>query len=611
MCGIAGFIDPGATREASMPLLNRMLERIAHRGPDARGTWQDGPAFLGHNRLSIIDLSEEANQPMVRGDLVMTFNGEIYNYIEIRERLLKLGHEFSTQSDTEVILAAYRQWGENCVREFTGMWAFVIYDKKNASLFASRDRFGIKPFYYIRDGGRFYFGSEFKALRESPLFTAEPNLKQISRGLQMGWTCYADETCFNCIRALPAAHNLIFRDGSVSLSQYWDIQTGRYSDNSFEEKKNNFLQLFTDSIRLHMRSDVTVGSCLSGGLDSSAIVSMVQHLNPGIHYKTFSIYYEGKDDVDERPFIHEVLKKYPEIEPYYFSPTDADVEESFHHALFHADAPCTGSSFISQYFLMRLIGSQKIKVVLDGQGSDEYLAGYRHTYYRIIADLLRSGKTGQAFRLTKEVNRNSGGGSIRALAHFGKSMLSLMRDEQELYGLEFRNYYPFMTTLKETEPFRLQKVAGNKTDNFLYHLVFSSSLPSLLQYEDRNSMAFSIESRVPFLDHRLVEFAFNLTNEDKVRGIETKYILRKALSGILPGAVEHRKDKKGFVTPGENKWLRGPLKHLLAEDQPLADFLDKGTVTKLLRDYRNGDNSKAIVVWRIATLNYWLKHFVN
>ncbi|MEP7169769.1 MAG: asparagine synthase (glutamine-hydrolyzing) [Bacteroidota bacterium] len=612
MCGIAGFIDSSLSSTDAQSVLGKMLISIAHRGPDARSSYSDESLHLGHNRLSIIDLSEQANQPMHYDDCVMIFNGEMYNYLEVRKKLIEKKYFFKTQSDTEVVLAAYKEWGSDCVKEFIGMWAFVIWDKNKKELFASRDRFGIKPFYYILEGNKFYFGSEYKALKQSPLFKNDLNLDQISRGLQMGWVCYNDETYFEKIKSLPAATSLKLQTSNFKLQtfKYWDIETGKYSELSFDEKKEKFLSLFTDSIKLHMRSDVPVASCLSGGLDSSAIVSMVQELNPGMKYKSFSIFYEGKDDVDERPFIYEVIKKYPAVEPYYFSPTDMDVEESFHHALFHADVPCTGSSFISQYFLMKLIGQHKIKVVLDGQGSDEYLAGYMHTFYRVIADLLKAGNVLGAINLTSQINKKLNSSFTKTFSHFGKSLLSVFNNEQSLYSFEYKNYHPFLSNVPSSKiPFQLEKQNGNNTDNFLYQLIFNTSLPSLLHYEDRNSMAFSVESRVPFLDHRLVEFAFQLKTNDKANKTETKYILRKSLHGILPESIENRKDKKGFVTPGENKWLRGPLKHLLEINFNKVDFLKKEIAIKILNDYKSGDNSKAILVWRMAVLNYWVKNF--
>lgn len=608
MCGIAGFIDSRIAEGDK--ILSAMLGKIAHRGPDASRTFIKEDVYLGHNRLSIIDLSHDADQPMHLQHLTIIFNGEIYNYLELKTELLQAGHQFKTKSDTEVILHAYLKWGKDCVNRLMGMWAFAIWDQQQEELFCSRDRFGIKPFYYIHQSPAFYFGSEYKAFKPCPLFSNSINTTQVSRGLQMGWTSYHDETYFSKLKALPAAHNLVFsrRDGTVKISRYWDIHTGKYSSLTAEEKVAQFFKLFDESVKLHMRSDVAVGSCLSGGLDSSAIVSMVQHQQPGLPYDSFSIYYEGKGDVDERPFVKAVCDKFPSLQPHYFSPTDDDIRENFHHALYHADVPATGSSFISQYFLMKLIAQHKIKVVLDGQGADEYLAGYNHTAYRMVADLLASFQWGKACSLTGKMAQNLQLSATQIIAHFGKSFLSLLRSEQQLYSLEYKHYFPFLSS-DGSIPFSLDKVPGNRTDNFLYHLMFDTSLPTLLQYEDRNSMAFSIESRVPFLDHRLVEFAFQLRNDDKANGIYTKWVMRQALKDVMPQAIVERKDKKGFVTPGEVKWLRGALSHLTDADFKQLDFLNYQKIKSLMDEYKHGDNKHALLIWRLCTLAYWHKNF--
>jgi asparagine synthase (glutamine-hydrolysing) len=616
MCGIAGIIFPGVDKDQSLALLDRMLVSIAHRGPDARGTfWANGIA-LGHNRLSIIDLSHEADQPMHYQGNTLVFNGEIYNYLEIREQLIEKGYAFHTKSDTEVVMASYLEWGTECVKRFVGMWAFSLYDSLSQTVFVSRDRFGIKPFYYIQQRNSFSFASEIKALRSAPGFSNDVNVDQVGRGLQMGWTSYADETYFSCVKALPAAHNLtvtVSPDGVPLLSQwrYWDIETGGQDSSSFPGKAEMFRDLFSTSIALHMRADVPVATCLSGGLDSSAIVSEVQSQHPGVAYKSFSIYYDGDGEVDERPFIREVIGKYPAIDAYYKKPSDAEVAEEFHRALYHADVPATGSSFISQYFLMKLISENGIRVVLDGQGSDEYLGGYMHSYYRLIADMLRGARFSDALSLTGKVSSNLGLNSNGKLSHFGKSILTGMRSEQSLYELEYRHYYPFLLSEKpKIPPFRLADPQGTHLDKFLYNLIFTTSLPSLLQYEDRNSMAFSIESRVPFLDHRLVEFAFSLTNEDRIKGLETKRILRHALKEVLPEAIARRRDKKGFVTPGETKWMRGPLAFLGEIRYENLPFLDRKVVEGIMDRHRKGDNSISTLAWRIGTLNYWMQHFV-
>lgn len=616
MCGIAGFFNSRLNKEPALEGLERMLQSIAHRGPDARGVWWGNGIAFGHNRLSIIDLSHQADQPMHYRNNVMVFNGEVYNYLEIRNELTHKGYSFTTQSDTEVVMAAYLEWGMDCVTHFVGMWAFALYDAERNLVFASRDRFGIKPFYYISKENSFYFSSELKGLKSTPIFSNDLNLNQVSRGLQMGWLCYNDETYFEDIAALPAAHNLVIRFSNneidkIEISRYWDIYTGEYSHSSFAEKTEQFRHMFAESIALHMRSDVPVATCLSGGLDSSAIVSEVQHQHPGVSYKSFSIYYDGDGEVDERPFIYEVINKYPSIEPFYKKPTDEEVKADFHKALFHADVPATGSSFISQYFLMKLIAENGIKVVLDGQGSDEFLGGYMHSYYRLVADMIRGGRFGDAFSTTNAVAANLALAGKKKYTHFAKSLLSSVSSEQHLYAMEYRNYYPFLLNEKPTQtPFYLTDPPGTKLDRFLYNLMFSTSLPSLLQYEDRNSMAFSIESRVPFLDHRLVEFAFSLRNDDKIKGIETKRILRHSLADVLPQAIVNRKDKKGFVTPGETKWLRGPLSHLTDINYSNMPFLRKDLVNNIMEKHRKGDNSQSVLAWRIATLNYWIQNFV-
>lgn len=615
MCGIAGFYSPELAQNKANDCIENMLKAIAHRGPDARGSWFHNGIMLGHNRLSIIDLSHQADQPMLYQNLAIVFNGEVYNYLEIKKELLSKGYAFATQSDTEVVLASYLEWGEDCVNHFVGMWAFVIYDQQKSQIFASRDRFGIKPFYYIIQGNEFYFASELKALKTAPIFSNDLNMNQIARGLQLGWLCYQDETYYEKIEALPAAHSLRIdiqnnRINSTNIFRYWDVYTGERSQLSFVDKVDAFRQMFMTSVDLHMRSDVPVATCLSGGLDSSAIVSAVQSLHPGTSYKSFSIYYDGDGEVDERPFIREVIKKYPAIDPIYKKPTDDEVRAEFHKAQYHADVPSGGSSFVSQYFLMKLISENGIKVVLDGQGSDEYLAGYMHSYYRLVADMIRKVDLAGAVSTTNRVAQNLSLHGKKKMAHLAKSMLTSFSDEQSLYRFEFNHYYPYLMNEKVSNPpFYLSNVPGTKLDRFLYNLTFNTSLPSLLQHEDRNSMAFGIESRVPFLDHRLVEFAFSLQNEDKIKGIETKRILRKALADILPEAVSKRKDKKGFVTPGEVKWLRGPLNNLTEINYSNLPFLRKSTVSKLMEDYKNGDNSKAVLIWRIASLNYWLQHF--
>jgi len=605
VCGIAGFIDPKISSEDAPALLEKMLQAISHRGPDARGIYFHEAMALGHNRLSIIDLSEDGNQPMHYFDASIVFNGEIYNYKEIRDSLAAKGYRFCTHSDTEVILAAFREYGEHCVDHFVGMWSFAIWDLREKYLFCSRDRFGIKPFFYLHEGERFYFGSEYKALKPSRLFSNEVNWAQVSRGLQLGWNTYADETYFNSIHALPAACNLIFRNGKLEVKKYWDIPEGNSFKGSIEEKAERFRELFLDSIRLHMRSDVEVGACLSGGLDSSAIASAVAMEFPDSSFQTFTVYYDGENEVDERPFANEVIKKYPVLKPHFMKPSNVQIADSFERAIYHADVPIAGSSPLSQYFVMELAAQNKIKVVLDGQGSDEFLGGYMHSFYRLIGGHFSSMHPLKGFSVLNAHARMQGMSATKKRDVLMKSMVTAMMPEQKAYGLEYKSYFPFLGPDQDI-PFQLKKRNESPLKQFLYHLLFTTSLPTLLQFEDRNSMAFSIESRVPFLDHRLVEFAFSLNDDDLIHKGETKSILRKAMKGIMPDAIVNRKDKKGFVTPGEVKWLRGPLKFLLEDDFRKLDHLHHQKTTKLIADFKAGENVHANLVWRVALLNYWI-----
>jgi asparagine synthase (glutamine-hydrolysing) len=510
------------------------------------------PVMLGHNRLSIIDLSDAANQPMEYDDLVIVYNGEVYNYVEIKDELIKCGYRFRTTSDTEVILTAYKEWGGECVKRFVGMWAFAIWDKTKRELFCSRDRFGIKPFYYIHSGDKFYFGSEYKPLKLSPVFGNEVNYAQITRGLLEAMVAYKDETYFACLKILPQRSSLLFKNGKTVITEYWDIDPARKFEGSFEEKKDRFRELFRDSVKLHMRSDVEVGACLSGGLDSSSIASVVATDYGEVPFKTFSIYYEGEGQMDERPWIREVLRIHPQIEPVFYSPSQEDVREAFDHAVTINDAPLLSSLPLSLYFVMKAAKQHKMKVMLDGQGADEYLGGYSPSSEKRV-DWLAWGSDNRPDTSIKTVGRS-------------------------------------------------------RSKQYFYYLMFAMPLPELLHYGDRMSMAFSIECRVPFLDHRLVEFAHSLEDEDLVAFGETKYIMRKSLYRYLPRGIVNRIKKQPFFGMEGAMWLRGPLKFLLESKLDLnqLSILNCKKISGLFESLKNGDDRDARFGWRLALTNHWL-----
>ncbi|MCW5907062.1 MAG: asparagine synthase (glutamine-hydrolyzing) [Chitinophagales bacterium] len=608
MCGIAGLIVNHLSTDAKLELTHKMLRTITHRGPEASNAVSEGYYALGHNRLKIIDLSDEANQPFKYKDVTIVFNGEVYNYIELRAELEKKGYIFRTQSDTEVVCAAYKHWGDDCVKRFVGMWAFALWDNYKRRLFCSRDRFGIKPFYYIRKGWDIYFASEYKALKETPLYNAQLNKEQVNRGLQMVWAVHHEETFFKNIKSLPPAHNLVWENSRISINNYWDVNFDAKPEKlTWNEKKEKFYSLFEESIKLHSRSDVQNGTCLSGGLDSSSIASVYSKLLNGTPIKSFTVYYE--DDVDERPFVEAVVEKYGNIQPHYFTPSNEQLAESFHRMAYHADVPVLGSSFISQYFLMQLAKSQGVTVVIDGQGSDEYLGGYLHSFYRVIGQLFSRGRFMAGLQMLNALSQRENFSSQKRNDFLLKSMVSMFTNEASIYHLELSRFDQFRKY--EREDLQFATKTYDKFNNFLYHILMTSTLPTLLHFEDRNSMAFSLESRVPFLDHRLVEFAFTLTREDRISNkAETKYILRESLKNVLPEKVYARQDKKGFVTPGEVKWLNGPLKFLLDIDYERFNWLKQDKLRATVDAYKAGDVSKAAFVWRIACTHYWMKHFV-
>jgi len=611
MCGICGIYDNKLSFDSKQQLIDLMLSKQHHRGPDGSFSWHsEHGIFLGHNRLKIIDLSEQANQPMVRDNLTITYNGEIYNYLEIKEILLRRGYQFTTTSDTEVILIAYQEWAEKCVEHFVGMWAFAIWDNNKKTLFCSRDRFGIKPFYYIHENNSFYFSSEYKPLKETSVFENELNREQFQRGLLLGWMSYEDETFYKNIKLIPPATNLLFSEGKITLNRYWDLSRSKTISYVDDDKYFVFYEMFKESINIHMRSDVNVGGCLSGGLDSSSIASMICKNHPQVNFKTFSIYYEGKGNVDERYFINEVVQKYKNISPIYYTPENEALEDAFEKAMYHAEIPIGDSSYLSQYFLMQLASQNDVRVLIDGQGADEYLAGYMHSFYRLIADKMKNLNFLSALKLMSAQSKRQDFSFSDTLKLFLKSMLSLTKSENALYRFEYKYMKNKLSSSEKCdyELFNLPQFDNDKLHSFLYNLIFYTSLPTLLHYIDRNSMTFSLESRVPFLDHRLVEFIFALPAHEKINiKAETKAILRHSLKDILPAEVYNRKDKKGFVTPGETQWLRGPLKKIMEIDYERINCIDRTKMKQLVKDFENGKNQNAKLIWKAVIAHHWLK----
>ncbi len=615
MCGIAGIVSADLPLEEGTRILHRMLEKIPHRGPDARGVMAHEGVYLGHNRLSIIDLSEGANQPFFRGDLCIVFNGEIYNYVEIKNSLIQKGYSFITASDTEVIPAAFEEWGEDCVNRFVGMWSFALLNRQTGELFCSRDRFGIKPFYYVKNKNGLAFASEQKALFSFPGTGKEPNSSMVSAFMQLGWIDNGKDSFFRDISVLPPANNMWVRKGKIEINPYWhaDDAEGKTPITDEREAAHKFREMLRESVEIHCRSDVSVGACLSGGLDSSSLAALMAARFPELKIKAFHVYYEGEHGVDERPFAHQVVNRYPDnLQLFTLSPQGKDLTDHFQDFMQNMEVPVHSSSPYSQYFVMKLAAQNGVKVVLDGQGADEYLAGYNHAGYRFLHDELKYNGFSAA---KKEWNEWAEIKSFNAKQKWMaalKTALTFAADEETLYRAEFRWALP--KTVVSRPDIRLNTGNYNRRLlQFLHHQIFQTSLNNLLYYEDRNSMRFSIESRVPLLDHRLPHFAFHQGYPWIMKNGWSKYILRRAMESYLPESIAFRKDKKGFVTPGEITWLSGPLKELLLD--PEWKFppgtIHEGRARELKKQYLRGDRTHAVSVWRLAVLSYWLREVIG
>jgi asparagine synthase (glutamine-hydrolysing) len=607
MCGIAGFSDAHLSEDQKKSTIFKMLLSIEHRGKDCSLHFMHEATVLGHNRLSIIDTSDDANQPFHYKHLTIVFNGEIYNYLEVRDELKAAGHQFKTGSDTEVILHAYEEWGANCVEKFMGMWAFVIYNSESRELFCSRDRFGIKPFYYIFENNRFYFASEIKALKETDVFRKDINLEQVDRFLTLGLVEYRDQRWYRNIKALEASRNLTLKDGKLQITQYWRIKSGS-SDLNFQDAVSEVRRLLQRSVQQHLRSDVKVGACLSGGIDSATLVSMMSQTE-NFDFDAYNVYYDGKGDTDERKWVYDVIEKYPNVRPHYICPGDDDIRDAFEKMVHIQDGPYPGSGVISQYFVFKAAAADQIKVMIDGQGADEYFGGYTNFYPYFFSYLMRSGKL---LKLVNEIDIFSSNNELNTaqkLKMYFRAFRKMFMPYEQLKKVELQSTNKFM---KENIDHSFEFIDNSYVS--WYDTVFLQQirllvLPNLLHFEDRNSMAFTIESRVPYLDHRLVEFVFSLPFDYKMNNGLTKYILRESARGLTPDSILSRTDKRGFTTPGETKWLRGQLSHLLEKEnlKHLKDICYMPKVYKLAKHFKDGKLSESAMLWKLVTLNEWMK----
>lgn len=607
MCGIAGYIST-LGKEVPAELIQRMTDAVAHRGPDGQGIWRQGAVALGHRRLSILDLSELGHQPMrdAESGCVISYNGEIYNYLELRQELAKRGYQFRSNTDTEVILKAYDCWGQACVERFNGMWAFAIHDPRRNIVFCSRDRFGVKPFYYAETAQGFAFGSEIRQLL--------PLLPQVraDMGVLVGFLDarvaeHPDCTFFSGVRKLPGGHNLVFdlTARQYAIQRHYDLCRGQeYAVLDDGQALTRFDALFDDAIRLRLRSDVQVGTCLSGGMDSSSIATRAAESYRRASQQDFSAITAISEDpvTDESEFARLVVEasglKWHTVKPVY-----GDFRASIDAVVRAQEEPFASASVIMQYFVMREARQAGIPVLLDGQGGDETLLGYDRYFADHLLHSLRTFRLKQACAVVTGLVRNGRPGALRALVwnllYFHAPLLRRLatRGQRALLRPQWRALAAGADGEKQTDGdlFALQKREIERTN-----------LPALLRYEDKNSMAHSIETRLPFLDYRVVELAASLPVAVKLRDGWGKYLLRKAMDVRMPATIVWRKHKFGFEAP-ESRWMRlhgDSIRETIASSHLLRElFLPQALEAQALRRLKQG------LLWRLYSVALWEREF--
>ncbi|MGA8597287.1 MAG: asparagine synthase (glutamine-hydrolyzing) [Bryobacteraceae bacterium] len=616
MCGIAGFISRQSPPDSSL-ILRRMTDAIAHRGPDDSGFYTDGRAALGHRRLSIVDLLA-GHQPMANesGSLQIVYNGEIFNHAQLRPMLERSGHTYRTHCDTETIVHAYEQFGPECLSSFRGMFAFAIWDAQNERLFCARDRLGKKPFYYFWNGGVFAFASEIKALLVHPAISAEFESQSLPEYLAFGYLS-GENTLFRGIKKLQPGHYLALdfaRDiPRFEVTEYWDIPSAKPARASETDLIRETRRRLEETVQLRLMSDVPLGMFLSGGVDSSAIAAIASRLT-GAPIQTFSVGYDD-ERFSELGCATQVARA--------IGASHHEVRigmDQFFDALprliWHEDEPIAWPSSVPLYFVSKLAAG-RVKVVLTGEGSDELFGGYERYRWNLLNVRAASAYKHLPQSLRKSLRRFIQRSSlIRADLRRKLSHTFLLRESsvESLYLDNFYSAFPGTGTGYANYLGHFQKHA---TESLLARMLYADQktyLVELLMKQDQMSMAASIESRVPLLDHELVEFASSIPDSLKIHGGVQKYIFKKAIEDLLPREIVFRK-KMGFPTP-LRAWLldrkaRPFYDALLNRSGFVASVLDMEPLEQLIQRHLQGQEDATDRIWRLLTLELWAGLFIT
>ncbi len=627
MCGIAGLINNNEKVENI--ILDKMLKSIAHRGPDGDGCYIDGNVGLAHKRLSIID-PQGGQQPMCNenGTVWITFNGAVYNYLELRQELVQKGHRIKTYSDTEVIIHAYEEYREKCVDKFNGMFSFVIWDSNNKQIFAARDRFGVKPFYYYSDSDKFIFASEIKGILATGLVDKEVNYDGIKDYIVFQFTL-GEKTLFKGIKKLNPGHWLkIDLNTGIEpvIKQYWDLKfdLDLYHTEDYFIDKLKFL--IEDATRLRLRSDVPLGSHLSGGLDSSTIACIASDLLGGSGLKTFTGAFNEGSEYNETEYA-KLVSKHANTEYHEIVPSADDFKNTLNDIIYYLDEPGAGPGVFPQYFVSKL-ASQHVKVVLGGQGGDEIFMGYARYLVAYLEECIKGAIWETSDKDKYAVDLDSIIPNLPLLSSYKPMLQYFWKDG--LFGSQEDRYYRIidrsegMQDLFDSEvlsnggysPYEEFKGIFNKEElrsyiNKMMYFDIKGSLPALLHVEDRTSMAVGLESRLPLLDYRIAELLATIPPKVKFKGGKSKALFKQAIRNVIPPEILNRKDKMGFPVPLVEWYkdsLRGYVEEILLSDTTRnRGIYNISSVEKALK----AENKFSRVTWGLLCLELWFRTFID
>ncbi|MBI1922656.1 asparagine synthase (glutamine-hydrolyzing) [Candidatus Poribacteria bacterium] len=635
MCGIVGYIDFSG-KPIKLETFDKMTDLLVHRGPDDRGVeiFRDVPfVALGHRRLAIVDLSSAGHQPMANedGSIWIVYNGEIYNYRDLKKELESKGHVFRSNTDTEVIIHAYEEWGKECLHQFNGMFAFAIWDEKSRTLFAARDRLGIKPLYYCQKWSIFVFASEIKSILISHVIQSAPDWEVLHTPSRFQ---ISPRTGFDSVFKLLPGHFMTISDGKIDIECYWDIEP---REEAIDEEKaiQTLYELLEDSVRLQMIADVPVGAFLSGGLDSSTIVVLMQKMT-NFPVRTFTITFREQDQHFEsmpddsryaREIAHHFHCQHREIE------IEPDISELLPKMIWHLDEPLADAAAINTFLISQAAREEGVIVLLNGMGGDEVFGGYRkqlacllaEKYQQLLSQRLRQ-FIELAFQYIPVGSRQRGFRTIRWVKRF-LSFASLPQAERFLVSdlsLSHENYMRLFTSAREypysQSPHVIKSLSYLNQEGLSYvtRMCLTDTkifLPEHnLTYSDKATMAASIEGRPPLIDHRIVEFLFRLPPQYRINGKTQKYLLKKTMEPFLPTHIIYR-PKAPFGSPLRS-WIRGPLTEMIDDLLSPTALKKRGLykseeVWRLIREDREGKEDNSSLIWTMLTIELWFQIFID